>query len=98
MTRFPEPAFTLSLKVRVRFAPTATLVELSAGLVVDRGGGVVSGGGAVITSSLFMAGPDGPGLAPALLVAAAAVPVISHTRARPPPSCPLISTLPSPVT
>src|SRR5258705_468297 len=48
MTKFPTPAFTLSLKVRTRFAPTATLVELSAGLVVDRVGGVVSGPAGVL--------------------------------------------------
>src|SRR5258706_13706650 len=43
MTTFPEPAFIFSLKVRTRFAPTATLLELSAGLVVDKVGGVASG-------------------------------------------------------
>src|SRR5260221_5064854 len=43
MTTFPAPAFTLSLKVRTRLAPTATLVELSAGFVMDKVGGVVSG-------------------------------------------------------
>ena len=50
MTRFPEPAFTLSLKVRTRLAPTATLVELSAGVVTDKVGGVVSASDAVVKS------------------------------------------------
>src|SRR5258706_12262664 len=43
MTTFPEPAFTFSLKVRTRLALTATLVELAAGFVMDKVGGVVSG-------------------------------------------------------
>src|SRR6476646_2053755 len=68
MTTLPEPAFTLSLKVRTRLAPTATLVELSAGVVVDRVGGVVSGGGAAITSSLAITCNEGPRLVPTLLV------------------------------
>src|SRR5258705_251203 len=51
----PEPAFTLSLKVRTRLDATATLVELSAGLVPDKVGGVVSAGGGAITSSLATA-------------------------------------------
>src|SRR6266550_3490035 len=49
MTTFPEPAFTFSLKVSTRFALIPILVELSAGLVVDRVGGVVSGPAAVLS-------------------------------------------------
>ena len=50
MIRFPEPAFTLSLNVRTRLAPTATLAELSAGTVIDKAGGVVSASDAVVKS------------------------------------------------
>src|SRR5258706_16120016 len=87
MTTFPEPFFTLSLKVRTRFALTATLVELSAGVVVDRVGGVVSGGGGGIATLFAMTCHDGPGLAPTLLVVSTVVPFISHTAAWPESFC-----------
>ena len=81
MTRFPEPAFTLSLKVRTRLAPTATLVELSAGVVADKVGGVVSAGGAAITSSLAITCHEGPRLVPTLLVLRTLAPFINQTAA-----------------
>src|SRR5712671_461267 len=97
MTTFPEPAFTLSLKVRTRLALTATLVELSAGIVVDKVGGVVSAGGGAITSSLAMICHDEPRLVPTGLVVRTVVPFISQTAAWPLSFCHTMSDLPSPL-
>src|SRR5258706_269030 len=97
MTTFPEPAFTLSLKVSTRFALTATLVDWSAGVVPDKLGGVVSGGGAAITSSLAMTCHDEPRLVPIGLVVRTVVPFISQTAAWPLSFCHTMSDLPSPL-
>src|SRR5258706_79831 len=97
MTTFPEPALTLSLKLRTRFAPTATLVELSAGVVPDRVGGVVSVGGTRITSSLAKACHDVPRFVPTGLAVTTEVPFISHTVAGPLSFCHGMSDLPSPL-
>src|SRR5258706_15993515 len=97
MTTFPEPALTLSLKLRTRFAPTATLVELSAGVVPDKVGGVVSVGGTRITSSLAKACHDVPRFVPTGLAVRTEVPFISHTVACPLSFCHRMSDLPSPL-
>src|SRR5258706_31591 len=81
MTTLPNPAFTFSLKVRTRLELTATLVELSGGLVLDKVGGVVSDGGERTTSSLAKTCHAVPRLEPTLLVVATLVPFISQTLA-----------------
>src|SRR5258706_291140 len=97
MTTFPEPALTLSLKLRTIFFPTATLVELSAGVVPDRVVGVGSVGGTRITSSLAKACHDVPRFVPTGLTVRTDVPFISHTVACPLSFCHRMSDLPSPL-
>src|SRR5258707_2696162 len=97
MTTFPEPAFTLSLRVRTSLAVTETVVDLPAGVVPDRLGGVVSGGGEAITSSLAMTCHDEPRLVPIGLVVRTVVPFISQTAAWPLSFCHTMSDLPSPL-
>src|SRR5258707_288267 len=97
MTTFPEPALTLSLKLRTRLEPTATLVELSAGVVPDKVGGVVSVEGTRMASSLATAYHHVPRFVPTGLTARTEVPFISHTVACPLSFCHRMSDLPSPL-